>query len=105
MIENEVRRLSTTLYNGERLSVAERKMIVYGKYGNPSDAYKYFEYNYQEEYLPHRYLPEHVVLHELPKSSGYCMPVPRQLANPGEGCHEDVRGPMLHHSLSTPGAY
>jgi hypothetical protein len=45
--------------------------------GYPADAYKFYEYNYQEEYMPHRYLPEHVVLNDIPKPPTYTEPVPR----------------------------
>lgn len=40
--------------HGVRLTSAQYKMLQFGVYGNPVDAYKYFEYNYQSEWLAHR---------------------------------------------------
>jgi hypothetical protein len=47
-------------------------------YGNPVDAYKYFEFNYQQEYMPHRYLHDHYVL-DIPKPAGYTQPHPKAI--------------------------
>ncbi|KAK4543183.1 hypothetical protein LTR36_005733 [Oleoguttula mirabilis] len=85
-VDDEVTRLVNTLYRGERVTFAQRKLIGYTLYGNVVDAYKYFEYNYQEEWLAHRYLPEHVVLSELPKKDNYTMPMPRQMA---QACEDE----------------
>ncbi|KAK5126136.1 hypothetical protein LTR85_011491 [Meristemomyces frigidus] len=90
-IDQEVARLANALYHGERVTFAQRKLIGYTLYGNVVDAFKYFEYDYQEEWLAHRYLPEHVVLSELPKKENYCMPTARQLARPDEDSQENLR--------------
>lgn len=55
---------------GRPLPSGYRRLVCYAIWGNPSDAYKWYEYHLQEEYLPHRYLPEHVVLGHLPKLAG-----------------------------------
>ena len=39
---------------GVRLTTPEFRVLCFGVYGNPVDAYKYFEYNYQSEWLLHR---------------------------------------------------
>lgn len=45
----EVIRLAKTLYYGKRVTFHQRKLVVYTLYGNVVDAYKFYEYNYQEE--------------------------------------------------------
>jgi hypothetical protein len=42
--------------------------------GNPIDAYKFFEYNYQEDFMAHHYLPDHAILAHVPKPKGYTQP-------------------------------
>lgn len=61
---------------GRLLPSGHRRLICYAIWGNPSDAYKWYEYSLQEEYLPHRYLPEHVVLGHVPKLGGEAEPQP-----------------------------
>ena len=58
-IDAEVLQLCQALYYGDRVTHSQRKLVVYTLYGNVADAYKWYEYNYQEEWLHHRYLPEH----------------------------------------------
>lgn len=42
-------------YNrGVPLGLSQYKILQFVVYGNPVDAYKYFEYNYQTEWLAHR---------------------------------------------------
>ncbi|KAF1358534.1 hypothetical protein EJ07DRAFT_179751 [Lizonia empirigonia] len=55
---------------GRPVSAGYRRLICYALWGNPSDAYKWYEYSLQDDYLPHRYLPEHVVLGHIPKLAG-----------------------------------
>ncbi|KAJ4309008.1 hypothetical protein N0V94_009123 [Neodidymelliopsis sp. IMI 364377] len=55
---------------GRPVSSGYRRLICYAIWGNPSDAYKWYEYSLQEEYLPHRYLPEHVVLGHITEVAG-----------------------------------
>jgi hypothetical protein len=84
-IDEEVRMGIRELAYGRAISVSLRKLICYAVWGNPVDAYKWFEYSYQSEYMPHRYLPEHVVLGHIPK--------PANCANPRPGFSS---GPMRH---------
>ena len=88
-IDNEVRHACTNIRYGCFVPHALRRLVCYAVFGNPVDAYKYFEYNYQQEYMPHRYLPEHVVLGEIPKPSEYSEPVPSSV--PGWKKHRDIR--------------
>ena len=60
-IDAEVARLVRALHDRRRISFAQRKLVVYTLYGNVVDAFKFFEYNYQEDWLAHRYLHEHGV--------------------------------------------
>lgn len=69
-----------------------RRLICYAVWGNPSDAYKWYEYQFQDEYLPHRYLPEHVVLGHVPKLAGEADPQPSCLTTSKR--HKDVRCQM-----------
>jgi hypothetical protein len=78
--------------NGRHISSALRKLICYAVWGNPVDAYKFFEYSYQDEYMPHRYLAEHVVLGHVPKPTNYTEPRPSMLS--GYKKHGDVRARM-----------
>lgn len=74
---------------GNAVSSGERRLVYYAVWGNPSDAYKWYEYHLQDEYLPHRYLPEHVVLGHLPKLAGNAIPQPSSLDKSYR--HKDVR--------------
>lgn len=74
---------------GRSISVSLRKLICYAVWGNPVDAYKWFEYAYQNEYMPHRYLPEHVVLGHIPKTTDCADPRPGFASGPMK--HRDVR--------------
>ncbi|OCL05369.1 hypothetical protein AOQ84DRAFT_252231, partial [Glonium stellatum] len=58
-----------------------RRLVAYAVFGNPVDTFKYYEYNYQTEWLAHRYLPEHVVLSEIPKPEDYTEPEPSVLGS------------------------
>ena len=58
-IDREVSQLSDELYHGQRITYGQRKLIAHAVYGNLVDAYKFYEYNYQKDWLPHRYLAEH----------------------------------------------
>lgn len=66
-IDSAVRAGIYELARSQPVTSGWRRLICYAVWGNPSDAYKWYEYQLQEEYLPHRYLPEHVVLGHLPK--------------------------------------
>jgi hypothetical protein len=78
-IDMEVRGLIQALQRGQPVNSAWRRLVCYAVWGNPSDAYKWYEYQLQEEYLPHRYLPEHVVLGHLPKLAGEAVAQPSSL--------------------------
>lgn len=91
-IDKEVYGGMQDLVNGRHISVGLRKLICYAVWGNPVDAYKWFEYSYQNEYMPHRYLPEHVVLGHVPKPSNYTEPRPSGIT--GYKKHGDVRARM-----------
>lgn len=72
VVHEGIRKLSV----GQPLPSGYRRLICYALWGNPSDAYKWYEYSLQDEYLPHRYLPEHVVLGHVPKFAGEADPQP-----------------------------
>ncbi|KAF2092419.1 hypothetical protein NA57DRAFT_25189, partial [Rhizodiscina lignyota] len=76
-IDDQVRALCNFLRSGGRLTWTQRLLVGLTLFGNPVDAYKHYEYNYQTEWLPHRYLPEHVVLSEVPKEPDYSVPTAR----------------------------
>jgi hypothetical protein len=78
-IDHEVRMGMQNLAYGRPVPLALRKLVCYALWGNPVDAYKWFEYSYQNEYMPHRYLPEHVVLGHLPKPTNCEDPRPSVL--------------------------
>jgi hypothetical protein len=69
-IDMAVRGAIQALGTGQPVNPGWRRLICCAIWGNPVDAYKWYEYQLQEEYLPHRYLPEHVVLGHLPKFAG-----------------------------------
>jgi hypothetical protein len=75
-IDQEVYVGMSDLANGRHISLSLRKLVCYAVWGNPADAYKYFEYSYQNEYMPHRYLPEHVILGHITKPADYTKPRP-----------------------------
>ncbi|KAK3070255.1 hypothetical protein LTR53_010776 [Teratosphaeriaceae sp. CCFEE 6253] len=95
-IDTEVLELCKALYQGKRVSPEQRELVVYAVFGHAIDAFKYYEYNYQTEWLHHRYLPEHVILAELPKRAGCALPVPRQVDHHYEGrrSHPQTRARM-----------
>jgi hypothetical protein len=90
-IDQEVHVAMKDLAYGQPLPPALRKLVCYALWGNPIDAYKWFEYSYQKEYMPHRYLPEHVVLGHIPKPSGAD---PRPQTITGFLRHGEVRARM-----------
>ncbi|KAK5133608.1 hypothetical protein LTR08_007556 [Meristemomyces frigidus] len=89
-IDAEVAYLAEALHRGRFITFAQRKLVVYTLYGNVADAFKFYEYNYQEEWLAHRYLPEHVALSELPKPfrKRSDMLLPFQVTQPDENPEE-----------------
>ncbi|UPX20143.1 uncharacterized protein EKO05_0010385 [Ascochyta rabiei] len=88
-IDEVVRRGVHAMSLGRAVPSGYRQLICYAIWGNPSDAYKWYEYSLQEEYLPHRYLPEHVVLGHVPKLAGGAEPQPSILDSSRR--HMDVR--------------
>jgi len=91
-IDQEVRMAMRELAYGGTIPPGLRKLVCYAIWGNPVDAYKWFEYSYQREHMPHRYLPEHVVLGDVPKPAGYTEP--RPLSDSGPKKHGEVRARM-----------
>ena len=57
--DDEVRRIIHVLSHGAKVPYEQRKLVALALYGNAVDTYKFYEYNYQREYLAHYYLPEH----------------------------------------------
>jgi hypothetical protein len=53
---------------------------------------EWYEYSLQEDYIMHLYLPEHVVLNEIPKPAYYTKPIP--LASDVPLKHSRVRARM-----------
>ena len=53
---------------------------------------EWYEYNIQEDYITHLYLPEHVVLNAIPKPANYTKPAP--LASDVPMKHSHVRARM-----------
>lgn len=51
MIDRNVDDLARKHEHGLNLAQAEYKMMCFGIYANPVDAYKYYEYNYQDSFL------------------------------------------------------
>lgn len=88
-IDQEVYAALQAIAYGQYVPVALRKLVCYAVWGNPVDAYKYYEYTFQAEHMPHKYLPEHVILQFAPKVAGYTEPLPTLLAGPKR--HGDVR--------------
>lgn len=52
-LDQEVQRLRSMMMFGQGILPRQLKLLAYACYANPVDAYKYYEYNYQKEYLPH----------------------------------------------------
>lgn len=75
-IDDEVHHLAAMLRNAGSLTFPQRHLLSLSIWGNPACAFKYYEYNYQTDWLPHRHLPEHVILLEAPKQETVS-PVPR----------------------------
>jgi hypothetical protein len=73
-IDREVYMGIQELDYGYNVSTSLRKLICYAVWGNPIDAYKYFEYSYQRDFMPHHYLPDHVILGHVPKADHYTEP-------------------------------
>lgn len=94
-IDQEVRSAMRALAYGDQLPLGLRKLVCYALWGNPVDAYKWFEYSYQKDYMPHRYLPEHVVLGHIPKPAGKD---PRPQTVTGYLKHGEVRARMARAS-------
>ncbi|KAF2654415.1 hypothetical protein K491DRAFT_600915 [Lophiostoma macrostomum CBS 122681] len=88
-IDAEVMYACDNIRHGRFVSRDLRRLVCYAIYGHPVDAYKFYEYNYQQEYMPHRYLPEHVVLGEIPKPLDYREPAPSSVL--GFKKHRDIR--------------
>lgn len=51
MIDRNVDDLARKHEHGINLTQGEYKMMCFGIYANPVDAYKYYEYNYQDSFL------------------------------------------------------
>ncbi|KAJ9643631.1 hypothetical protein H2201_006263 [Coniosporium apollinis] len=83
-IDKEAETYRRDFLDNSPLSAGQRKLMIYALFGNPVDAYKFYEYNFQTEWLPHRYLPEHVVFAEVSKPDDYALPVPHVMAREGE---------------------
>lgn len=94
-IDQEVQKGIQQLNCGVLVPLALRKLICYSLWGNPVDAYKWFEYSYQHDYMPHHYLPEHVVLGYIPKSSSR---EPRMTIECDEKKHLPIRSRMTRAS-------
>jgi hypothetical protein len=88
-IDRVVSAACVDLSHGRFVSSGLRRLVCYAAWGNPVDAYKWYEYSYQQDYMPHRYLPEHVVLGEIPKPDGYIEPEPTIMK--GWRRHREVR--------------
>ncbi|KAL5113288.1 hypothetical protein ACEQ8H_008849 [Pleosporales sp. CAS-2024a] len=97
-IDSEVYMGMQELINGRHIPLALRKLICYSIWGNPVDAYKWyatsFEYSYQSDYMPHKYLPEHIVLSHVPKPLDYSEPRPSVPSSSRK--HGNVRARMAH---------
>ncbi|KAF2110844.1 hypothetical protein BDV96DRAFT_583040 [Lophiotrema nucula] len=88
-IDREVYFACIDMQAGRPVSTSLRRLVCYAVFGNPVDAYKWYEYSYQQDYLPHRYIPEHVVLADVPKPGTYTEPEP-SVVKPWN-THADVR--------------
>ena len=94
-IDRDVHDACEELRAGMLIPHRRRRLVLYAVFGNPVDAFKYYEYNYQTEWLAHRYLPEHVVLSEIPKPEDYTEPEPIVL---GSGNDRKPEGQRDHNS-------
>lgn len=102
-IDMEVSSVCNELRYGRFVNANLCRLVCYAVYGNPVDAYKFYEYNYQQEYMPHRYLPEHVVLGEISKPADYSEPTPSCVK--GWRNHRDVRYRMARAKDQGVGTY
>jgi hypothetical protein len=59
VMDQEVDRIAGKFWRRDIVTYPERKLISYCVWGNLVNAFKFYEYNFQETWLPHRYLPEH----------------------------------------------
>lgn len=75
-IDEEAKRGIKEVLAGRSVRLGLRKLICYALWGNPVDAYKWYQYQYQETNLSLCYLPEHLVLMEIPKADNYFSPRP-----------------------------
>ncbi|OCK87398.1 uncharacterized protein K441DRAFT_742314, partial [Cenococcum geophilum 1.58] len=94
-IDRDVHDACEELRAGMLIPHRRRRLVLYAVFGNPVDAFKYYEYNYQTEWLAHRYLPEHVVLSKIPKPEDYTEPEPIVL---GSGNDRKSDGQRDHNS-------
>jgi hypothetical protein len=88
-IDQEVYAALQAIAYGRYIPVALRKLVCYAVWGNPVEAYKYYEYSFQDQYMPHKYLPEHIILQYAPKAPKYTEPLPTLLT--GHKRHRIVR--------------
>jgi hypothetical protein len=88
-IDRVVSAACVDLAYGRFVNSGLRRLVCYAAWGNPVDAYKWYEYSYQQDYMPHRYLPEHVILGEIPKPDEYSEPKPTMVR--GWRSHRFVR--------------
>ncbi|KAF2683092.1 hypothetical protein K458DRAFT_306194, partial [Lentithecium fluviatile CBS 122367] len=93
LIDRVVRLACSDLDAGRFVKPSIRRLICYVVGGNVADAYKWYEYHVQEEYMPHRCLPEHLVLGKIPKPATYTEPI-FFLEVYGLRTHGHVRGLM-----------
>ncbi|KAF1962422.1 hypothetical protein CC80DRAFT_531312 [Byssothecium circinans] len=91
-IDLEVAKACVQISNGYFVGSGLRRLVCYAVWGNAVDAYKWYEYNYQREYLAHTYLPEHVILCEVPRALDYTKPTPSGLGSSRRHMH--VRSQM-----------
>jgi len=54
LIDGQVAELVKRHEHGFRMSSVQYKLVCFVIWGQPVDAYKFFEYNYQTEWLAHR---------------------------------------------------
>ncbi|KAF2848427.1 hypothetical protein T440DRAFT_401358, partial [Plenodomus tracheiphilus IPT5] len=93
-IDQEVQMGIHNLNQGYFVPLALRKLVSYALWGNPIDAFKWYEYCYQQDYLPHHYLPEHCVLTGVAKDTSRVEP--RMVLNRDRKKYLGVRRRMAH---------
>lgn len=65
-IDQEAAFAVNELRRGRSIMADMSRLVCYAIYGNPVDAYKFYQFRYQEKDTPTRYLPKHIVLrHKL----------------------------------------